>query len=143
MEMFRTFTEKADIDYLVELEVKGGNKLHEFYVATKDLLEKRRELVDRWWNQKTGDMRADLVAHAAAWVLDAGRLDEDDKKRLDKEYDDWQKMMWTLSKRIDSHSEEVVQLRQKLLSLGIPGNSAGRLSLHWDNEVKKREGGSR
>ena len=138
LEMFRKFSENADIAYLLSLDVQGGNKLHDLSVAALDLLEKRGLLVDTWWNQENGDMRAKLVAHAAAWALDGGRLDEDDKQELDKEYQTWRNRIMQLDKRIRSHPEEVSQLRPQILSLCIPGNSSGNINRHWADEAKQR-----
>lgn len=138
LEMFRKFTENADIAYLIGLDAQGGNKLHDLSVSALDMLEKRGLLVDSWWNQESGDMRAKLVAHAAAWALDSGgKLDEEDKQELDKEYQAWRNRMLQLDKRIRSNPEEVLQLRPQILSLGIPGNSSGNLNRHWADAAKQ------
>lgn len=144
LKKFRQATDvNPDIGYLISLDVKDGrNALHSFAIAALGLIEKMELLVDVWWGEKGGadNMRASLVAHAAAWALDEGRLDDEDRQEMEAEYRAWRDAMMRLDKRIHSHPEEVVQLRAKILSLGIPGNPAGSLPRHWVDSSKAAGG---
>lgn len=137
---FAQCCDSPEVKFLLRIDPPSGNKLRGIVRTMDDLRGKKSLLVDSWWGREGKDMRANLVAHAAALALDDGvSLDKEDVDEFVKERQAWKSAIEKLDKRIRADPFCVDEVRPKILTLAIPGMSIGNSTRHWA-DAAAREG---
>lgn len=138
MARFGKCCESPEVQYLLKLESPKGNKLRNMLETVTVLQEKKSLLISSWLNRHDEDMRANIVAHAAALALDAGEnRTEKSVEKFVSEKQAWKAALERLDRRIKEDPVCVEEVRPKILGLAIPGVSYGRSTRHWEDAAAR------
>lgn len=132
---FQRFLGQENAVTLLACNPPKGNAVRELAQTVSGLSAKRRQLVDAWWYLESDDARTVLIARGAALALDGGQsLVLKDRKAYLAELGKLKTAITARARRIKSNPDQVEELRNEILKMGIPGLHG--VNGFWDQRTR-------